>query len=140
MSVEPAAEKSIDELIHEYHDAWDRGDHEAGWAFYSDDVKVHMGGRGPLSGEYTSKKDFVENWVQRVSDYCDEWLVGYDNTTLMLGNDGVVLMIKETWRKGDKAFFTDRIGIYKFANGKIVECWFSDMDQAGAEEFFGDLS
>ncbi len=132
--------KSIEQLIHEYHDAWDRGDQEAGWAFYSDDVLVHMAGRGPLSGDYHGKQDFVDNWVQRVNAYCDEWRVGYDNKTLMIGDDGVVLMIKETWRKGDKEFLTDRIGIYRYENELIVEAWFSDMNQAGAEEFFGDLT
>ena len=134
------ANKSIEQLIHEYHDAWDRGDQEAGWGFFADDLIVHMGGRGPLSGTYTSKQHFIEGWVERVNKYCDEWLVGYDNKTLLLGNDGVTLLIKETWRKGDKEFFTDRLGTYTFKNGKIVEVWFSDMDQAGYEEFFGDLS
>ncbi len=67
--------------MHAYHDAWERGDQEAGMSFYAEDLVVHMGGAGPLAGTYTSREDFNTNWIGRVADYTDIWdVLGNLNT------------------------------------------------------------
>ena len=126
-------------LLKEYHDAWERGDQEAGMAFYADDVVVHMAGSGPLAGTYHGRESFTRDWIGRVADYTDSWDVE-GNDLLIAGEDGVLLMVRETWTRGDRGVTTERLGSYKFADGKIVECYFNDMNQAEVEAFFGDLS
>jgi ketosteroid isomerase-like protein len=126
-------------LLKEYHDAWERGDQEAGINFYADDVVVHMGGSGPLASTYHGRESFVRDWIGRVDAYTDSWEVE-GNDLLLVGEDGVLLLVQETWSRGDKKVTTKRLGSYKFAGGKIVECWFSDMNQAEVEGFFGDLT
>ena len=126
-------------LLKEYHDAWERGDQEAGINFYADDVVVHMGGNGPLANTYHGRESFVRDWNGRVDAYTDSWEVE-GNDLLLVGEDGVLLLVQETWSRGDKKVTTKRLGSYKFAGGKIVECWFSDMNQAEVEGFFGDLT
>ena len=133
-----SAQSSLD-LLHEYHEAWERGDQEAGIAFFADDLVVHMGGVGALSGEFLGRDAFVNDWIGRVAEYTDEWLVkGHD--VLLAGDDGVLLMVYEDWRRGERWVSTSRLGLYKFASGKIVECYFSEMRQAEIEDFFGDLA
>jgi ketosteroid isomerase-like protein len=128
-------------LLHAYHDAWERGDQEAGMAFYSDDVVVHMGGSGPLSGTFRGRESFAKDWIGRVAEYTDSWDVE-GNDVLIAGEDGVLLLllVYETWTRGDRRVTTKRLGSYKFSGDKIVECYFSDMNQAEVEAFFGDLS
>ena len=126
-------------LLKEYHDAWERGDQEAGINFYADDVVVHMGGNGPLANTYHGRESFVRDWIGRVDAYTDSWEVE-GNDLLLVGEDGVLLLVQETWSRGDNKVTTRRLGSYKFAGGKIVECWFSDMNQAEVEGFFGDLT
>lgn len=126
-------------LLHDYHAAWERGDQAAGIAFFAEDVVVHMGGNGPLSGDYHGREAFAKDWIGRVAAYTDSWEVGGQNEVLLAGDDGVLLMVHEVWTKGDRHVATDRLGLYKFADGKIVECWFSDMNQHEVESFFGDL-
>lgn len=126
-------------LLHDYHSAWERGDQEAGIAFFAEDVVVHMGGDGPLAGDYNGRDAFVKGWIGRVAAYTDTWEVGGQNEVLLAGDDGVLLMVHEIWTKGERRVETDRLGLYKFANGQIVECWFSDMNQQEVERFFGDL-
>ena len=126
-------------LLKEYHDAWERGDQEAGINFYADDVVVHMGGNGPLANTYHGRESFVRDWIGRVDAYTDSWEVE-GNDLLLVGEDGVLLLVQETWSRGDKKVTTKRLGSYKFAGGKIVECGFSDMNQAEVEGFFGDLT
>ena len=126
------------ELLHEYHEAWERGDQAAGIAFFDEDVVVHMAGNGPLAGDYRGRESFVNEWIGRVASYTDTWEVK-GNETLLAGDDGVFLMVHEVWTKGERRVATDRLGLYRFAEGKIVECWFSDMNQREVEDFFGSL-
>lgn len=126
-------------LLHDYHAAWERGDQAAGIAFFAEDVVVHMGGNGPLAGDYRGRDAFVRGWIDRVAAYADTWEVGGQNEILLAGDDGVLLMVHEVWTRGDRRVDTDRLGLYKFADGQIVECWFSDMNQLEVESFFADL-
>lgn len=126
-------------LLKEYHDAWERGDQEAGMAFYADDVVVHMSGNGPLAGTYHGRESFSRDWIGRVADYTDTWDVE-GNDVLIAGEDGVLLLVRETWSRGDRRVTTQRLGSYKFSGRQIVECYFSDMNQAEVEAFFDDLT
>lgn len=128
------------QLLHEYHEAWGRGDQEAGIAFYAEDVLVHMGGNGPLAGIYRGRDAFVNDWIGRVNTYVDRWEVGGEDEILLMGDDGVLMMVHEVWGKGDRLVKTDRLGFYRFKDGQIVECYFSDMNQPEVEAFFGDLT
>ena len=130
--------ENTERVMHAYHDAWERGDQEAGMSFYSTDLVVHMGGDGPLSGVFHSRENFVRDWVNRVAEYTDSWdVVG--NDTLLVGEDGVLLLVHEKWSRGDRSVITERLGYYRVSGDKIVECRFADMNQPEVEAFFGDL-
>jgi hypothetical protein len=131
--------ENTERVMHAYHDAWERGDQEAGMSFYADDLVVHMGGNGPLSGVFTSRDDFIEKWINRVADYTDTWDV-IGNDTLLVGADGVLLLVHEKWARGDRSVTTERLGYYRVSGDKIVECRFADMNQPEVEDFFGDLT
>lgn len=133
----------IRKLLHDYHEAWGRGDQEAGTSFYAEDMVVHMGGNGPLSGVYHGRDSFLNDWIGRVNDYVDTWTVGgegHEDQILLIGDDGVLIMVYEVWTKGDKSVETNRLGFYHFEGDKITECYFSDMNQPEVDAFFGDLS
>jgi len=131
--------ENTERVMHAYHDAWQRGDQEAGMGFYADDLVVHMGGGGPLSGTFNSREEFVQNWVSRVADYTDKWEVLGDDT-LLVGEDGVLLLVHEKWSRGDRSVTTARLGHYRLSGDKIVEARFADMNQPEVEAFFGDLT
>lgn len=126
-------------LLEEYHHAWERGDQEAGIAFYDADVVVHMGGNGPLAGDYVGRDAFVNDWIGRVADYTDGWDV-LGNDLILAGDDGVLLLVHEHWTRGDRSVTTKRLGFYRFSGEKITECYFADLNQPEVEAFFGDLS
>ena len=131
-------DKSPLELLHAYHDAWEQGDVDKGVSFYAPDIVVHMGGASPLAGEYRGRDEFVAQWIERVAQYTDSWIVR-GNDILLVGDDGIVLMVHEYWSRGSRSVETDRLGIYLFKDNMISECWFSDMDQAAVDDFFSDI-
>ena len=131
--------ENTEKVMHAYHEAWERGDQTAGMSFYAPDLIVHMGGNGPLAGVYTSREDFERHWIARVAEYTDTWdVVG--NDTLLVGEDGVLLLVHEKWTRGDRSVTTERLGHYRVDGDKIVECRFADMNQPEVEAFFGDLA
>jgi ketosteroid isomerase-like protein len=131
--------ENTERVMHGYHDAWERGDQQAGMNFYATDLVVHMGGDGPLAGVFHSRDEFVNKWINRVADYTDTWDV-LGNETLLVGEDGVLLLVHEKWARGDRSVVTQRLGYYRVSGDKIVECRFADMNQPEVEAFFGDLT
>jgi ketosteroid isomerase-like protein len=126
-------------LLNDYHDAWERGDRDAGLAFYADDMIVHMGGSSPLGGDYRGRESFVRDWVERVAAYTDTWDVA-DQDVLLVGDDGILVLVRVIWSKGDRRVEVDRLAFYKLADGQIVESWFSDMNQAEVGAFFDGIA
>ncbi|GAB24224.1 hypothetical protein GOPIP_064_00620 [Gordonia polyisoprenivorans NBRC 16320 = JCM 10675] len=131
--------ENTERIIHAYHDAWERGDQEAGVSYFADDLVVTMGGNGPLAGVYKSREDFVTNWIGRVAEYTDTWDV-VSSDTLLVGDDGILLLVHEKWSRGEASVTTERVGHYRVVGDKIVECRFADMNQPEVEAFFGELT
>lgn len=137
------AKRRAAEILKDYHDAWSSGDIVLGCSFYSDNLVVHMGGNhAVLSGDYHGADDFVQNWVNKVAEYTDSWIVGGEaghDEVISDADDAILIMVHEIWTKGDKTVRTDRLAAYRFENEKIVECWFCDMRQAEVDAFFSGI-
>ena len=127
------------ETIEGYAAAWDRNDVDAGNAYYTDDLVVHMGGGSKLSRDYHGRDDFVSNWVKRVEDYTDSWTF-HGSEILMAGDDGVAMRIDEQWIRGERKVMCQRLAIYKIVDGKMPECWFTEMNSGEVDDFFDEIS
>ncbi|MBS1845133.1 MAG: nuclear transport factor 2 family protein [Actinobacteria bacterium] len=124
--------------LKDYKDAWDRGDVEAGTSYYAEDMVVHMGGGSKLSRDYTSRADFITNWVKRVEDYTDSWTF-HGNELIMAGDDGVAMRIDEEWTRGDRSVMCKRLAIYRVVDGQMPECWFTEMNSGEVDAFFDEI-
>jgi ketosteroid isomerase-like protein len=127
-------------VINEYNAAWERGDRDAGIALYAEDLIVHMGGVGQLAGVYRGRESWIRDWVERVAAYTDTWDVSDDKEFLLIGDDGVLLLVHVVWTRGGRRLETDRLALYRIDDGRIVECRYSDMRQAEVDAFFDEIS
>lgn len=127
------------QTLNEYNDAWKRGDLEAGAGFYAEDIVVHMGGLGPLSGDYLGRDAFLENWVKRVEEYTDSWTVE-GQEVLISGDDGVSIAVNVHWTRGEREITTRRVAVYRIEDRKIVESWYADSDGAAVDAFFDGIT
>ena len=48
-----------EEVLAAYGAAWERGDPEAAWAFYADDVVMRLPGRGRLAGVHQGREAVI---------------------------------------------------------------------------------
>jgi ketosteroid isomerase-like protein len=62
------------EVMAEYAAAWERGDAEAAWQFYADDVVMNLPGRGSLAGAHVGRANVIaaiQALLARTSDKGD---------------------------------------------------------------------
>lgn len=133
MSVESSLQ-----LLEDYHAAWERGDRDAGLAFYAENMVVHMGGSGPLARDYHGRDSFVHDWIDRVAAYTDVWEVA-DQEVLLAGDDGVLVMVQVVWGRNGRRVEAHRLAFYRLGGGQILETWYSDMNQADVTAFFDEI-
>ncbi len=119
-----------------YVAAWQRDDRETAMAFWADDIVMHAPGANPHSGVYRGKPEVQHNLIDRifVETTAADVLGLMDRA---IGRDHVFTIVHERFQKADgRVFETQRIVIYRWAGGKIVEVRYYDPDQAAADAFW----
>lgn len=120
-------------ILRSMDDAMQKGDPDAMLAVFADDVVVHIGGRSKAAGDLKGKQELLQSYGQLMQ------AVGEDaefETHTMLADDehGVVLQRLKSKKPGAPEI--PSVGVFHFANGKISEAWFFDVDPYTADEFY----
>jgi ketosteroid isomerase-like protein len=130
--------REVEQLHDAYIAAWERGDSEAAMAFWSDQIVMHAPGANPHSGEYRGKAEVRRNLIDRI--YAET--TAADVLALVdrgIGSEHVFTIVHERFEKADgRVLETNRIVIYRWESGKIVEVRYFDPDQAAADAFWSD--
>lgn len=112
-----------------------RGDAEAMFDHYTDDVVLHYPGRNPLSGAH-SGKDAIRAWMSKIED-----LLGEDGAItrtlhdVVAGDDHVVSLVDVDARRSDgrSAHWTAAL-VMHVRDGKISEVWIHADDPYAIDE------
>jgi ketosteroid isomerase-like protein len=111
-----------DEVMQEYGAAWGRGDPAGAFAFYADDVVMHLPGRSALAGEHRGKAAVVDAIL-----------------ALLARTDGlpVTVVLREVATRGDATLELRRVNVYRIRDGKITDIDIFEADQYEVDAFFG---
>lgn len=123
-----------EKILRDQDAALAKGDMEAFWAPFSEDVLVHIGGRSKLAGEVKGLSEFQAKFGQFYAALGDNpEIVTHD---ILANNEhGVVLQSYRGQKKG-KTLQTNGVGIFHFTGDKITECFFFDEDPYTADAFY----
>jgi ketosteroid isomerase-like protein len=118
--------------------AWGRNDREKAMSYWSDGIVMHAPGSNPHSGVYRGKPEVQRNLIDRIfAETTEAEVLGLVDRAF--GNDHVFTIVHERFKKADgRAYETNRIVIYRWVDGKIVEIRYFDPDQAAADAFWSD--
>lgn len=119
-------------VLRSYLDALGRGDDELVREALADDVRLHVPGRNPLSGEYRGVDDFL-SFFERLGDVVSGIEVEIHDV-LASDEHVVVLVRRQLERQGDSGQFR-AVSVYHTESGKIAEVWDHEMDQYALDEF-----
>ena len=119
-----------------YAAAWERGEPEAAWEWYADDVVLRLPGRGRLAGEHRGRDAVVAAipaLLARTSDSAAEVEV----LDRLVSDDRVALVVREAVQRGDERLELRRVTVYRVADERIAEIDVYEADQYAVDEFFG---
>lgn len=124
------------EVLAAYGAAWERGEPEAAWAFYADDVVMRIPGRGALAGFHEGKAAVVAA-IQALLARTDDATVDLTVIDRMSSPERVAMMVSERVRRGTEELEFRRVAVYRVLDDRIVDIDIFDADQYGVDEFFG---
>ncbi|HJR19416.1 MAG TPA: nuclear transport factor 2 family protein [Actinomycetota bacterium] len=122
------------ETLRRIDEAQTKGDMDAFFADFTDDVVVHIPGTSKLAGTYKGKDQLGElfgKFMEAVGDYTFE-----GHSYLADDEHGVSLQNSKATR-GGKTLETRDAFISHFRDGKISEFWIYTDDQAGMDDWIG---
>ena len=125
-----------DQLLTEYAAAWGRGDPEAAWTYYADDVVMRLPGRGALAGDHIGKAAVVTA-IQGLLARTDGTPVEVDVIDRLVSPTRVALVLREVALRGQDRLELRRVNVYEVRDDHIVSIDVFEADQYDVDEFFG---
>jgi ketosteroid isomerase-like protein len=127
---------SADQVLQDYAAAWGRGDPEAAFAFYADDVVTRLPGRGSLAGVHEGKPAVIAA-IQGLLARTDGIPVTVEVIDRLVSETSVALQLREVATRGDEVLDLRRVNVYRVRDGKIADIDIYEAHQYDVDEFFG---
>ena len=110
-----------------------RGDWEAAYAFFSDDVVAHVPGRSALAGELRGR-DAAIAYVEAARAKSRGADVEVQLVGTLSSQERVMLLVRERFALEDGIVEIERANVYTVRDGAIVEAWIFEGDQYAVDE------
>jgi ketosteroid isomerase-like protein len=118
------------EVLRRIDEAQTKGDMDAFFAEFTDDVVVHIPGASKLAGTYKGKDQLGElfgKFMEAAGEY------SFEGHAYLADDEHGVSLQNSKASKGDKVLETRDAFISHFRDGKISEFWIYTDDQAGMD-------
>ena len=125
-----------DEVLVAYGSAWERGDPEAAWAYYADDVVMRLPGRGSVAGAHGGR-DAVIATIRSLLDRTSTASAEVEVLDRLVSGDRVAMVLREAVVRGDERLELRRVNVYRVENDRITEIEIFEANQYEVDEFFG---
>jgi uncharacterized protein len=116
-----------------YISAMRRGDRDAAFGHYADDIVGHVPGRSPLAGDLYGKPavvGYIETAVAHAPDG-----VEVEVLDMLASEERVALIVRERLHDGDRVLDMCRANVYRVQGDRIVEISIFEADQYAVDEF-----
>jgi uncharacterized protein len=121
------------ELIRRGFDAFAAGDMNTIDGLFADDISWHAPGTGVLSGDYHGKEQ-VFGLFGRLLELTEGSF--QQEIHAILADDDHVVVLTTSRQDKPKPFTGNQVFVWHVRDGKVVECWAIQADQAGAAAAF----
>ncbi|KAA1420822.1 nuclear transport factor 2 family protein [Nocardioides humilatus] len=125
-----------DETIRQYAEAWGRGEPDAAFEFYADDVVMRLPGRGSLAGVHEGKPAVIAA-IRALLARTDGIPVTVEVIDRLVSATSVAMQLREVATREDETLDLRRVNVYRVRDGKIVDIDIYEAHQYDVDEFFG---
>jgi ketosteroid isomerase-like protein len=114
-----------------------RGDWEAAYGFFGDDVVAHVPGRSALAGELRGR-DAAIAYVEAARAKSRGAEVEVELVDMLASAERVLLLVRERFARGDGSVEIGRANVYTVRGGAIVEVWIFEAHQYAVDELLAE--
>jgi ketosteroid isomerase-like protein len=125
------------EVIGRYLAAVRRGDWEAAYGFFADDVVGHVPGRSALAGELRGR-DAAIAYVEAARAKSRGAEVEVELVDTLSSEERVMLLVRERFARDEGIVEIGRANVYTVRDGAIVEVWIFEADQYAVDELMAE--
>ena len=125
-----------DELIGQYIACARRGDWDAAFAYFADDVRFRVPGRSEHAGERRGRAA-ARAYIEHARRLSGEHEVEVELVDLLAGETRVALLVHEVFHTADGPVVIRRCNVYRWEDGRIAEVWIFEADQYAVDALFG---
>jgi uncharacterized protein len=124
------------EVLAQYAAAWERGEPEAAFEWYADDVVMRLPGRGSVAGVHEGKPAVLAA-IPALLDRTTNHSVEVEVLDRLTSPSRVALMVREVVDRGDERLELRRVNVYTVRDDRIVDIDVFEANQYEVDAFFG---
>jgi ketosteroid isomerase-like protein len=125
----------VRKAVTRYATAWLAGDLAQMAACYHDEFTLHYSGQNPLAGVHRCKQAAFAALAE-VARRTNRKLLGVED--VMAGPKRGAILVRELFGRDGKTAEVERLLVYSVKDGRLLDCWVYDRDQATVDMFFAD--
>jgi ketosteroid isomerase-like protein len=127
------AEQSDAQLVRQGYDAFIAGDMEWLNEHLADSIVWHVPGNNVLSGDYRGKEEVLSFFAKSVQAA----IPSFDVHDVVASDDHTIALLNVRFTRQDigQTFEGRAVQVFHIENGKALESWFMNEDQAAADAF-----
>lgn len=126
---------SVNEIMHQYLDAARRGDFDAAFEYFADDISIRIPGRSPQAGVYRGR-DAAIAYIQAARALSHGADVELELVDALTSEERFSLIVNERFRRDGGDIVISRANVYRVLDGKINEVLIFEGDQYAVDELF----
>jgi uncharacterized protein len=107
------------ELIRRAYGAFAKGDVPGAIAAFADDIRWHVPGRSPLSGDYTGAKEVVGFFSRTMELSQGTFRIDIDD--VLASGERVVVLCTVSAKRHGRPWSSPEVHVWRVANGRAVE-------------------
>ncbi len=128
------------EVVRHQAEAFERGEHDAVLAAFTDDAVFHYPGRGPLGGSFRGR-DEIQRFLHRRDALLEGGSLEYDIAEFTGvderdATDVVIEVGRARGRRPGKELAWDFVGVSRMRHGKVAEARTYVDDQVAVDKFW----
>jgi ketosteroid isomerase-like protein len=125
------------DVMRRYREAASRGDFDAAFGMFTDDVVFRIPGRSRFAGEHTGRAAAMEylNAARALSHEAEVTLEVIDE---LVSEDRFCLLVAERFHRDGAETLIRRANVYRVRGDEIAEVWIFEADQYEADALFAE--
>lgn len=124
------------ELMGKYVEAMRSGNRESAYAYFAEDILIHIPGRSSLAGERRGREHAI-GYIKTALARAHGGRVELEVTDVLSSAERVALMVRERFHFDSGPVDIRRTNVYRIQNDKITEVWIFEADQYEVDALLG---